>query len=61
MVNDILVVMYFELGGTLGLLEIRQWDGASYVVVESLPGSGCNAADTVCARSATNNAASNLA
>ena len=48
-VNDILVVMNFELGGTLGLLEIRQWDGASYVLLDSLSGGGCNSADTVCA------------
>jgi hypothetical protein len=48
-VNDILVVMDFEVGGTLGLLEIRQWDGASYVVMESLTSSGCNTDDTVCA------------
>jgi len=47
--NDILVVMDFENGGDLGLLEIRQWDGTSYALVESVEGEGCNAADTVCA------------
>ena len=48
-VNDILLVMDFEVGGTLGNLEIRQWDGASYVLVDSLAGTGCNTGDTVCA------------
>jgi len=48
-INDILVVMDFEVGGTLGLLEVRQWDGTNYVVVDSLSGSDCNPEDTVCA------------
>jgi hypothetical protein len=48
-VNDILVVMDFQKGGNLGLLEVRQWDGTGYALVESVEGEGCNAADTVCA------------
>jgi len=48
-VNDILVVMDFEQGGTLGSLEVRQWDGTSYILVDTLAGTGCNMDDTVCA------------
>jgi hypothetical protein len=48
-VNDILVVMDFEEGGDLGRLEVRQWDGTNYALLESVEGEGCNAADTVCA------------
>jgi uncharacterized repeat protein (TIGR01451 family) len=48
-IDDILVVMDFEKGGDLGLLEIRRWDGIEYVLQEATGGESCNAADTVCA------------
>jgi uncharacterized repeat protein (TIGR01451 family) len=48
-VNDLLVVMDFQQGGDLGVLEIRRWDGSEYVLVETIGGEGCNAADTACA------------
>jgi hypothetical protein len=34
--GDILVVMDFEVGGTLGFVEVRQWDGTEYVLKVSL-------------------------
>ncbi len=48
-INDILTVMNFERGGTLGFVEIRLWDGQTYVLVETVGGEGCNSTDTVCA------------
>jgi uncharacterized repeat protein (TIGR01451 family) len=47
--DDILVVMDFENGGELGIVEVRQWDGTAYVIVDQLDGEGCNTAHTVCA------------
>lgn len=48
-VGDLLLVMDFKKGGDFGFVEIRRWDGADYVVAETIGGEGCNAADTVCA------------
>ena len=55
--NDLLVVMDFEKGGGVGLVEIRRWDDKGtadrkddeYVLVTMLEGEGCNGTDTVCA------------
>jgi len=48
-VGDFLVVMDFVNGGALGSLEVRRWDGGTYVLVDSVGGEGCNVDDTVCA------------
>ncbi|WP_341502588.1 hypothetical protein [Gallaecimonas sp. GXIMD4217] len=48
-VNDLLLVMDFERGGSLGFVEIRRWDGSEYVLVEELQGEGCDMTDTACA------------
>lgn len=48
-VNDLLVVMDFEKGGKLGFVEVRRWNGLEYILIETLGGEGCSAADTVCA------------
>jgi len=41
--------MDFERGGDLGSVEVRQWDGAAWLLKETVGGEGCNLDDTVCA------------
>jgi len=41
--------MDFTRGGGIGEVQIREWDGTTYVLDETLLGEGCNAADTACA------------
>jgi uncharacterized repeat protein (TIGR01451 family) len=48
-VNDILVVMDFEKGGDLGLVEIRKWNGTEWILIDELLGEGCTGSDFVCA------------
>lgn len=47
--GDLLVVMDFEKGGKLGMVEVRRWDGVEYELLEDLPGEGCSYFETVCA------------
>ena len=47
--GDILVVMDFSKGGSLGVVELRRWDGASWILADALGGEGCDGADTLCA------------
>jgi len=48
--GDILVVMDFEVGGSLGYFELWEWDGTQFQQQGSTStGEGCNAADTACA------------
>src|SRR5262249_27406260 len=39
----------FLKGGSLGSVELRRWDGSSWVLADSLGGEGCDARDTLCA------------
>ena len=52
MVNDIVVSVDFENGGTFGAVDLRRWNGTDYVPV-SAGAAGCNPADTICAFSNT--------
>lgn len=48
--GDFIVSMDFEVGGTIGTVSVREWDGTQYALVEELTtGEGCNLADTICA------------
>ena len=48
--NDILVAMEFENGGTLGALRVYEWNGSNYIAIPGalLTSEGCNASDTIC-------------
>ena len=46
--GDILVVMDFLRGGSLGFVELRRWDGASWILADSVGGEGCDGADNLC-------------
>jgi len=49
-IDDFIVSMDFETGGTIGTVSFRRWDGTEYVLVEELTtGEGCDATDTICA------------
>ncbi len=54
-VGDVIASMEFSQGGALGSVNVRRWDGTSYVLVATVGGEGCNAAsgsipaDAVCA------------
>jgi len=47
--GDFIVSMDFLQGGGIGTVEVREWNGTQYVEDETLPGQGCNGADTICA------------
>ncbi len=47
--GDLLVVMDFEKGGKLGTVEVREWWGGEFVLLEDLLSEGCNGDATVCA------------
>ena len=51
-VGDIIISVDYEIGGTLGSVTLRRWNGTDYVVVSS-GALGCNAADTICVFSNT--------
>ena len=51
-VGDLIISVDFEIGGTLGSVTLRRWNGTDYVVVSS-GGLGCNGADTICVFSNT--------
>ena len=52
--SDFIVSLDYTKGGSLGSLEVRRWDGSTYVPKVKLTGEGCNAefngvgADAVC-------------
>jgi hypothetical protein len=50
-VGDFIVSMDFSVGGSIGSVQIRRWNGTEYVAVAggTLAGQGCNAADSICA------------
>jgi hypothetical protein len=49
-VGDIIVSMEFTTGGSIGEVNIREWDGTEYVFVEQLPEDEvCDALDLFCA------------
>ena len=48
-VGDFIVSMDFTVGGSIGSVEVREWNGTEYVSDAALPGEGCNGADTICA------------
>jgi Prealbumin-like fold domain len=43
-INDLIVSMDYETGGTVGSVTVRRWDGTEYVQVAALIGEGCNGA-----------------
>ena len=51
-VNDIVVSVDFENGGTFGSVSLRRWNGTTYLPISS-GAAGCNVADTICAFSNT--------
>ena len=48
-VDDLIVSMDYETGGTVRSVTVRKWDGTQYVQAGAAVGEGCNAADTICA------------
>ncbi len=53
--DDFVLSVDFTNGGAFGSMEVRRWDGATYVPIVTLAGEGCNAvfngtpADVICA------------
>ncbi|HEX9681994.1 MAG TPA: hypothetical protein VGA13_02845 [Acidimicrobiales bacterium] len=45
-VDDVLIVMDFENGGSVGFLDIRKWNGVEYEEVLTVGGEGCNPANS---------------
>src|SRR6266581_4351107 len=49
-VGDLIISVDFLNGGALGSVTVREWTGSSYgSPVGTVSGTGCNAADTICA------------
>jgi hypothetical protein len=48
-VNDVIVSMDFVVGGGIGSVEVRRWNGSEYVLEGVEGGEGCNVGDTICA------------
>jgi hypothetical protein len=48
-VNDVIVSMDFVVGGGIGSVEVRRWNGSEYVLEGVEGGEGCNTADSICA------------
>lgn len=47
--GDLLLVMDFRKGGSLGFVEVRRWNGLQWELLETVGGEGCSNDDAVCA------------
>ena len=47
-IGDLIVSMDFVVGGGIGEVSVRVWDGTEYVAVGDSTGQGCNPEDTIC-------------